>query len=201
MARFSFLALMVVVACSAALELALAHHVLGRPSYALSGGSNTPPAIQVGIQVGDFTATYMVFPDQPRPGRPGRINLYLPRTDGGPPFTGKVTFKVRNGSWFSWLGYRPHSSVLGLQSPDDAVFRQGVHFEAAGEYIVSAEFEAAGVPYAIDFPLRVGEPSRFGPTSIALAVLAIMLVGFTIVQRRRALTGKIRGAHNEKRPK
>ena len=195
------LALIVFVACLAPPELALAHHVLGRPSYSLSGDSNTPPAIQVEKQVGDFSATYMVYPDVPRPGRPGRVNLYLSRIDDGPPYSGKITFKVRDVSWFSWLGYRPPASLLGVQSPDDAVFRQGVHFAAAGEYIVSAEFEAGGVPYAIDFPLRVGEPSRFGPTSIALAVLAIALVGFTVIRRRRAMTGKIRGAHNGKRPK
>ena len=187
--------------CLAPLELALAHHVLGRPSYSLSGDSNTPPALQVEKQVGAFAVTYMVYPDVPRPGGPGRINLYLSRNDDGPPFAGRVTFKVRDVSWFSWLGYRPSSSLLGVQSPDDAVFRQGVQFEAAGEFVVSAEFEAGGVPYAIDFPLRVGEPSRFGPASIALAVLALVLVGFTIIQRRRSMTGKIRAAHDEKQDK
>ncbi|MDP6406690.1 MAG: hypothetical protein QF797_15955 [Alphaproteobacteria bacterium] len=201
MPRVRIIVLVILTGWLLPVEFAAAHHVLGRPSYSLSEDSNTPPAVQVEVEVGEFSVTYMVFPDVPRPGRPGRLNLYLRQGDGGSPFDGKVTFKVRDDSWLSWLGYRSHESVLGVQSPDDNVFRQGVHFEAAGEYIVSVEFEAGGRPYAIDFPLRVGEPSRIGPISIAVAVLVIALAGFTVIQRRRSLTGKIRGAHNEKQPK
>ncbi len=198
MLRKTLIALVVV--CVLPVEFAAAHHVLGRPGYSLDEDSNTPPAIQVEALVGDYTATYMVFPDVPRPGRNGRLNLYLSHNHGGPPFSGKVIFKVRNDSWFSWLGYRAHESVLGEQSPYDNVFRQGVHFEASGAYIVSVEFAAGGTPYAVDFPLQVGEPSAVGPLGIGVAVLVIALAGLTIVQRRRALTGKIRGAHGDKRP-
>ena len=201
MPKAPFIALVIFVSCVLPLEFAAAHHVLGRPSYSLDEDSNTPPAVQVEAVVGDYTATYMVFPDVPRPGRNGRLNLYLSHNGGGAPFAGKVTFKVRNDSWFSWLGYRPHQSDLGVQSSYDNVFRQGVHFEAAGTYIVSISFEAGGTPYEIDFPLQVGEPSSIGPISIAVAVLVVALAGFTIVQRRRALTGKIRGAHDEGQPK
>jgi hypothetical protein len=178
-----------------AVDFAAAHHVLGRPNYSLNEDSNTPPSMQGEVQIGDYFVTYMAFPAFPRPESPGRINLYVSRIDDGTPFQGEVAFKVRGESWLSWLGVGGNEERLGLQPPDDNVFRQGFLFHEAGNYIVSAEFQAGGEPYIIEFPLRIGEPPPVGPIGIAVGLLLIVLVTVSVIQRRRAMTGKIRGAH------
>ncbi len=176
-------------------DFAAAHHVLGRPSYSLNEDSNTPPSMQGEVQIGDYYVTYMAFPAFPRPAAPGRINLYVKRIDDGTPFQGEVTFKARADSWLSWLGLGGEGERLGVQPPDDNVFRQGFVFHEAGDYIIVAEFQADGEPYTIEFPLRIGEPASVGAIGIAVGLLLIVLVTVSVIQRRRAMTGKIRGAH------
>lgn len=167
-----------------------AHHVLGRPSYSLSEDSNTPPSMQVETQIGEYYVTYMVFPAFPSPNEPGRVNLYASRIDNGDPFQGKVTFKVRDDAWFS-----DKEELLGVQDVDDNVFRQGFEFNKAGNYIIRAEFESGGVPYQIDFPLRIGDPSSFGPLGIAITIILFVLFGVNIAQRKKLVHAKIRSAH------
>ena len=178
-----------------AVDFAAAHHVLGRPNYSLNEDSNTPPSMQGEVQIGDYFVTYMAFPAFPRPESPGRINLYVTRIDDGTPFQGEVTFKVRGETWLSWLGVHGKEKELGLQPPNDNVFRQGFLFHEAGDFIVTAEFQAGGEPYTIEFPLRIGEPTPVGPIGIAVGLSLIVLVTVSVIQRRRAMTGKIRGAH------
>jgi len=178
-----------------AVDFAAAHHVLGRPNYSLNEDSNTPPSMQGEVQIGDYFVTYMAFPAFPRPKSRGRINLYVTRIDDGTPFQGEVTFKARENVWFSWLGIGGKEEKLGVQPSDDNVFRQGFLFHEAGDYIVTAEFQAAGEPYTIEFPLRIGEPTPVGPIGIAVGLLLIVLVTVSVIQRRRAMTGKIRDAH------
>ncbi len=177
---------------------AVAHHVLGRPAYSLNEDSNTPPAMQAEVQIGDYIVTYMVFPAFPRPKQPGRINFYASRIDDGKPYDGKVTFKARNDSWREWFGIGDVGKKLGRQPPDDHVFRQGYLFDRAGDYIISAEFRVDGELYVVDFPLRIGEPALIGPAGIAVGLLMAVLVTVSVVQRRRAMTGKIRGARDAK---
>jgi len=180
-------------------DIASAHHVLGRPSYSLNEDSNTPPSLQAEVEIGAYFVTYMVFPAFPKPGEPGRVNLYATRLDDGAPFQGEVTFKVRDGSLQSWVA-ATHEETLGTQPVDDNVFRQGFLFEEAGDYIITAEFEAGGEPYAIDFPLRIGAPAAIGPIGLVVAALLIALVMISLIQRRRAMTGKVRAAHAGQRP-
>ena len=189
------LALLVTAFWLLPVDFAMAHHVLGRPAYSLNEDSNTPPSIQGETQIGDYFVTYMVFPAFPRPGDPGRVNLYVTRIDDGAPFPGEVTFKVRHDSWYSWLGIGGSEEKLGLQPPDDNVFRQSFLFHKAGNYIISAQFQADGEPYILDVPLRIGAPPLVGPIGVTVGLLLAVLVTITLVQRRRALTGKIRGAH------
>lgn len=167
-----------------------AHHVLGRPSYSLSEDSTTPPSMQVETQIGDYYVTYMAFPAFPSPNEPGRVNIYASRIDNGDPFQGKMTFKVRDDAWFS-----DKEELLGVQDVDDNVFRQGFEFNEAGNYIIRAEFESAGVPYQIDFPLLIGDPSSFGPLGIAITIILFVLFGVNIVQRKKLVQAKIRSAH------
>jgi hypothetical protein len=169
---------------------AQAHHVLGRPAYSLNEDSNTPPSMQVETQIGDYFVTYMVFPAFPRPNQPGRINLYAKRMDNNQPFAGKITFKVRDDSWFN-----SNEETLGVQPPVDNVFRQNFEFLKQGDYIISANFEANGEPYMVDFPLRIGNPAVIGPLGIAIAVIVVALVGVNLVQRKRLLRDRIRHAH------
>jgi len=157
-----------------------AHHVLGRPSYSLGEDSNTPPSMEVETQIGDYYITYMVFPAFPRPNEQGRVNVYATRIEDGAPFQGEVTFKVRDDSWFS-----RHEETLGTQPPDDNVFRQGFVFKQDGDYIISAQFEAGGAPYIIDFPLRIGNPPPIGPLGLTFATLGLLLIAVNIKQRRR----------------
>ena len=175
-------------------DFAAAHHVLGRPAYSLSEDSNTPPAMQAEVRIGDYFVTYMAFPAFPRPGHPGRINLYVTRVDDGAPFQGEIAFTVREDSWFSWLR-AGDAMTLGMQPPDDNVFRQGFLFEEPGDYLIAAAFLADGETHVIEFPLRIGEPAPVGPIGVAVGLLLTLLVGVSVMQRRRAMTGKIRGAH------
>lgn len=158
----------------------LAHHVLGRPAYSLSEDSNTPPAMQIETQIGKYFVTFMAYPAFPKPGEPGRVNFYASRIDNGASFTGPVTFTVRDDSWFSSM-----EEPLGMQNPDDGVYRQSYQFHKTGNYLVTARFEADGEPYTIDFPLRIGDPSPVGPIGIAVAVVALLLLGVNISQRKR----------------
>ena len=191
-------ALLVMAFWLSPVDPAVAHHVLGRPSYSLNEDSNTPPAMQAEVQIGDYLVTYMVYPAFPRPKHPGRINLYASRIDDGTPYDGQVTFKARSDSWRSWFGIGGQAEKLGRQPPDDNVFRQGYLFDQAGDYIISAEFQADGELYVVDFPLRIGEPAPIGPMGIVVGVLIAVLVTVSVVQRRRAMTGKIRGARDAK---
>ncbi|WP_126456963.1 hypothetical protein [Sulfuriflexus mobilis] len=170
-----------------------AHHVLGRPAYSLSADSNTPPSMQVETQIGEFFVTYMAFPAFPKPNEQGRVNLYASRIDNGVPFDGKVTFKVRDDSWFS-----ADEETLGIQAIDDNVYRQGFVFNKEGNYIITAEFASGGEPYTIDFPLRIGEPAAVGPIGITLAVLVSVLVIVNVVQRKRRFRLKAQRHQPEK---
>ena len=185
-------------ACWLALaEFAVAHHVLGRPSYSLGEDSNTPSSLQAEMRIGHYFVTYMVFPAFPKPETPGRINLYVTGIDDGALYSGKVAFTVRDDSWLSWIGFGRGAEQIGRQSLDDGVFRQAFSFHEAGDYIVSAAFDAGGEPHVIDFPLRVGPPPAVGPIGIAIGLLVIVLLSVSLIQRRRTMTGKIRGTHEE----
>ena len=190
--------IMAVILLLSPVDFAAAHHVLGRPASSLSEDSNTPPGLHFETQIGEFFVTYMAFPAFPKPGKPGRVNLYVTSVGDGIPFQGDVTFKARSESWLSWLGVGDEEVILGVQPVDDNVYRQRYLFEEAGEYIVTAEFEAGGEPYIIDFPLRIGEPAPVGPIGIGVGLLIVMLLSVNIIQRRRAMTGKIRGAQDSR---
>lgn len=191
--------LLATIFCLLLPHLAAAHHVLGRPAYSLNEDSNTPPSMQAEVLVGDYLVTYMVFPAFPRPGAPGRINLYVVRIDDGTPFEGKVTFKVRAEAWYSWLGIVGKAERLGTRPPDDAVFRQGYLIEEEGDYVISAAFEADGEPYVVDFPLRIGEPPPVGPIGLVVGVLLAALVAVSLLYRRRSMTAKVREARSRRR--
>ena len=169
----------------------LAHHVLGRPAYSLSEDSNTPPSMEVETQIGDYFVTFMAFPAFPRPNQPGRVNLYATRIDDGAPFQGEVTFTVRDDRWFG-----AEEETLGTQAPDDNVYRQGFVFTEPGDYIVTARFESGGEPYVIEFPLRIGDPSPVGPIGVTVAVILSVLVGVSLVQRKRMQRLKL-SSHRE----
>ncbi len=172
---------------------ASAHHVLGRPAYSLNEDSNTPPSMEVETQIGDYIVNYMVFPAFPKANQRGRINLYASHIDNGQAFSGSVRFKVRDDSWFA-----SKEEVIGTQQPDDFVFRQGFVFSQDGDYIITAEFEADGEPYTIDFPLRVGAPRAIGPLGFAVAIIVIALIAVSVLQRRKKLGSRVRREKKEK---
>lgn len=186
---------LLIVAWIALTDAASAHHVLGRPSYQLGEDSNTPSSQQAQVQIGDYMVTYMVFPAFPQPNTPGRISLYVKRFDNGDTFNGKVAFKIRDDVLAPAL-QDPHEEFIGVQELDDnKVYRQSFQFSQAGDYIVSAGFEVDGEPYVVDFTLRVGDVSPVSPLVIAGGIVLIVLAGVSITQRRRAMTGKVRGTH------
>lgn len=188
-------AFIVVIVWLAFTDYAQAHHILGRPAYSLNEDSNTPPHMQLEVVAGNYMVTGMIYPAFPRPDEQGRISYYITSSLDGTPFDGTVTFKVRNDSWKSWLGVGDKEEILGTQSLDYNVFRQGFEFREKGSYIISAEFQVDGESYTIDFPLNVGAPSPWGPIGITVSVILVLLVGVTLVQRRRTMTGKIRERH------
>ena len=176
-----------------------AHHTLGRPSYSLNEDSNTPSSMQGEVLIGDYTVTWMVFPAFPKPGRQGMINLYAKRTADGVPFDGEVTFTVTNNGWLTWLTGRGEPDRMGVQRLDDGVFRQPFVFRQKGDYLVSARFRVEGTPYIIDFPLRVGPPPAFGPLGLAAGAIFVLLVAVSLIQRRRAMTGRTRAVHEARK--
>ncbi|HHL40933.1 MAG TPA: hypothetical protein ENJ37_10545 [Deltaproteobacteria bacterium] len=188
---------LVLVLCTAWSGAAPAHHILGRPAYSLSEDSNTPPSMQVETQIGDYLVTYMVFPAFPKPGEPGRINLYASRLDNGETYDGEVTFAVRDDSWLNRF-FTPDEEIIGVQKLDINVYRQGFEFRNAGDYIITARFESGGEPYIIDFPLRIGEPSRIGPVGIAVGVVAAVLAAVSIFQRKKVLGARRRQSMEER---
>ncbi len=176
-----------------ALVPAQAHHVLGRPAYSLNEDSNTPPSMQVETQIGQYDVTYMVFPAFPRAGERGRVNLYATRLDNGQAFAGEVRFTVRDDKWFG----DKHEETLGTQLPDDHVYRQGFVFKEDGDYIITAEFEADGEPYIIDFPLRIGQPAGVGPIGVTVGVIVLILLGVNLLKRKQLARVKVRYARDE----
>lgn len=196
MKRFLVTAFGIFALVISAIDFAAAHHVLGRPASSLNEDSNTPSALQGDALLGDYTLTYMIFPAFPKPGAAGRINLYI--SGGAKPFQGKVSFKVSADTWLSVLGVTAETKMLGIQSPDDHVYRQSFTFGHAGDYIITAEFKDGEEPYRLDFPLRIGEPAPIGPIGIIAGLLAAILITVSLIQRRRSMTGKIRGKHDQK---
>lgn len=169
-----------------------AHHVLGRPSYALNEDSNTPPALQVESKIGEFFVNYMIYPAFPRPGDAGRINLYITNRFTGNPFVGKVAFTVRDNSWKAWAGLGANEEKLGAQILDDNVYRQGFVFRKPGAYIITAEFHQGKEPYRIDFPLQVGQGAGYSRIVKITALVIFAMIGLTLFQSRRIMTGRIR---------
>jgi len=167
-----------------------AHHVLGRPAYSLNEDSNTPPSMQVETQIGAYYLTYMVFPAFPKPGENGRINIYASRIDNGNTLESKMSFTVRNDSWFG----DENEENIGTQEVYDGVFRQGFLFKENGNYIITAKFESDGEPYIIDFPLQIGESSSMIPVGIAIGTILFGLISVNIFQRKRLMRDKIRSA-------
>ena len=99
----------------------------------------------------------------------------------------------------SKLGFSTTRETLGVQPPDDNVFRQGFRFHEAGNYMVSAEFLADGELYFIDFPLRVGDPPWIGPIGAIVALSIFALITVSVVQGRRAMIGRIRDAQHRRK--
>lgn len=85
-----FIQKFVILVCALVLltQPVFAHHVLGRPSYSLSEGSNTPPSMQVETEIGNYFVTYMVFPAFPKANVAGRVNLYISHIDKGVAYDG-----------------------------------------------------------------------------------------------------------------
>lgn len=165
------------------------HHVLGRPAYSLNEDSNTPPSMVVELQIGNFFATYMVFPAFPKPQQPGRVNLYATHILDGQAYDGEVTFYVRDDRWFGAT-----EEFLGIQLIDDGVYRQGFVFQQPGAYIIRAHFDADGEPYDIDFPLQIGAVSPIGTIGWAVAALFVILLGSNLWRSRRLTRAKIQSA-------
>ena len=171
---------------------ATAHHILGRPAYNLNEDSNTPPSMQIETLIGEYMVTGMLYPAFPQPGEQGRVSFYIIGAEDSNPYEGNVIFKVRDDPWYAWLGIEGQEEILGTQRLDDSVYRQGFIFSESGAYIVSANFMDGETPYIIDFPVQVGPPSGIGPIGLTVGALAILLIGVNLVQRRRAMSGKIR---------
>jgi hypothetical protein len=112
--------------------------------------------------------------------------------DSGEPLNAGVAFKVRENSWFS-----QHTENLGAQVLDDNVYRQAFVFNHEGDYIITAEFQADGERYQIDFPLRVGEPLAIGPLGLIVAVIVILLIAVTFIKRKRLLRIRLQAARDE----
>ncbi len=186
---FSFLLLSIVLGHSVS-----AHHILGRPAYSLNEDSNTPPSMNLETQIGDYFITAMVYPAFPRPNESGRIHFYATHIDNNKPLNTNVSFTVSDDNFFS----SNEPEKLGAQVLEDSVYRQGFVFKEEGDYIITAQFEAGGEPYTIDFPLRVGNPLPIGLLGSIVALVLTLLVGISLFQRKHLARQQRRLARDEK---
>jgi hypothetical protein len=102
-------------------------------------------------------------------------------------------FTVRDDSFFS-----NETENLGAQVLEDSVYRQGFVFKNEGDYIITAEFQAEGEPYTIDFPLRVGNPVPIGLLGSIVGFVLFVLLGATIFQRKKLKRNQRHFAKDEK---
>ena len=171
-----------------------AHHIIGRPAYSLNEDSNTPPSMNLETQIGDYFITAMVYPAFPRPNESGRIHFYATHLDSDQPLNTNVRFTVSDDRFFS--SNAPEK--LGAQILEDSVYRQGFVFKEEGDYIITAEFEAGGEPYTIDFPLRVGNPLPIGLLGSIVAFVLTVLMGVSLFQRKKLAHQQRTLTRNEK---
>jgi uncharacterized integral membrane protein len=193
------LALIMLLSCllnSLLIITADAHHILGRPAYSLNEDSNTPPSMNLETQIGDYFVTAMVYPAFPKPNEAGRIHLYANHLDKNEPLNTDVTFTVRDDSWFG-----SETEQLGAQVLEDSVYRQGFVFRQEGDYIITAQFEADGEPYTIDFPLRVGNPLPIGLLGSLVGFVLLLLISVSIFQRKKLKQSKRRLARETNKVK
>lgn len=171
-----------------------AHHILGRPAYSLNEDSNTPPSMNLETQIGDYFVTAMVYPAFPKPNESGRIHFYAKQMDTNEPLDTNVKFIVTDNSFLS----NDEGETLGAQVLEDSVYRQGFVFKKQGDYIITAQFQAGGEPYTIDFPMRVGNPLPIGLLGSFIVFVIILLVGISLFQRKRLAGQKRHLAREEK---
>jgi hypothetical protein len=172
------LALLVLVAVS---HPALAHHILGRPAYSYNGDSSTPPSMSLEVQIGHFNVTAMAFPVELKVREPVRIKVYATRLDSDDRFNGEVTFSVRDDTLFPSTDEKVATQIMD----DNGVYTQALEFKRDGNYIITAQFQADGEPYIVDFPVTVGKPM---PTTFLVSAGAVVALGlFTVsaIKRRR----------------
>ena len=177
---WSFLALLLIS------QTAAAHHVLGRPAYSLNEDSNTPSSIEVEGEVGDFLVKLMAYPAFPRPGETGRLNFFARHSKTGQPFTGTVRFNIKEDSWF-----KSTITPLGAPLADDHVFRHTFKLGKDGDYLVTAQFEHGGQTHDVELPLQVGGRWPVGPVGGGVALLALILLVGSLVNRQRLLRAKV----------
>ena len=159
------------------------HHVLGRPAYSLNEDSNTPSSMQIETQIGDYFVTMMAFPAFPKPKEKIRIKLHAIHRDKKEPFLGKVSFSIRDDTWFP-----AEEEPVGVQTSEGSVFSQGMIFSREGDYIVRASFVAEEAPYLIDFPVRIGNPVPLLPLASAGGVLVLVVAAVSL--RKRTLRAR-----------
>jgi len=63
----------------------------------------------------------------------------------------------------------------------------------------TAKFMDHGVPYIIDFPLRIGKPSRVGVIGTLVGGMAVVLIIVNIYRRKRLVGEKVRDAARDRR--
>lgn len=196
--RFEFfrrLAGALLAALLSAAQPALAHHILGRPSYGLDADTTETSSIETDSEIGDYNATFMLYPSLPEPGDHGRINLFLAHLPGSPGPDGPIRFSIRHDSWLAYFGLLGTMREIGQQVPDDRVYRQAMTIPDDGRYLILASFTAGGKPYEFRFPVQIGEPPVVGPAELVAIVVVLALLVSSVAMRRRVMTGKLRGNH------
>jgi len=171
------------------------HHILGRPSYGLDADTTETSSIEMDSEIGDYNATFMLYPSLPEPGDHGRINLFIAHLPGSPAPDGPITFAIRRDSWMAYFGLLGARREIGQQFPDDRVYRQAMRIPDEGRYVILASFTAGRKSYEFRFPVQIGEPAVAGPAEIAALVLVLALLVCSVAMRRRVMTGKLRSNH------
>jgi len=173
-------------------SVAAAHHIMGIPHYAYDEAYPQAPVITYAVEAGPYVIKVTGYPGKPAPGETALVHAYIVRADDP-----SAIFSERVSARLERDGLLGPSVVWG---PTTTRFEENLHklsprFEEEGRYRIRLELELEGLPYEIDFPMVIGEPSSPGLVLLSWGGAVLFLVvavraARIKLERRRALEAR-----------